>query len=129
MCVRVYGPFYYVVRTRRAYAAVLHLRAEQPSARGRYQAINLARRSMHLSLHICSSRWAVRYSLRLPCQQLRPDLRPQRVVRRLASPTTSVLSPSQPQIRLPGVGDLRNLNVDLGDVPDGRYREVEVRSL
>lgn len=40
-----------------------------------------------------------------------------------------MLSPAQPQLRLPGVGDLRNLNIDLGDVPDGRYREVEVSDM
>lgn len=88
----------------------------------------LARRSMHLCLHSCSSHWAVRHSFRLTCPwpTARPGPRCQRDLRRCASPTTAVLSPARPQLRLPGVGDIRNLNIDLGDVPDGRYREVEV---
>lgn len=83
---------------------------------------------MHPCLHSCSSQWAVRHSFRLTCPwpTARPGLRCQRDLRRCASPTTSVLSPARPELRLPGVGDLRNLNIDLGDVPDGRYREVEV---
>ena len=45
----------------------------------------------------------------------------------LYQPQQPFCHPSQPKISIPGVGDLRNLNVDLSDVPDGRYREVEVR--
>ena len=99
---------------------------------GRCQLIHPTRHSMHLCLHSCASHSAVRQSFRSTCKQwtaARPGLSPVKRFRRFASPTTSVLSPSQPQIRLPGVGDLKNLNVDLSDVPDGRYREVEVRSI
>lgn len=39
---------------------------------------------------------------------------------------TALLTKPRPGLNIPGIGDISNLKVDLSDVPDGRYREVEV---
>lgn len=54
-------------------------------------------------------------------------MRPHRHIS-LSAPA-AVLTRSQPGLNIPGLGDLSKLNVDLSDVPDGKYREVEVGTI
>ena len=87
---------------------------------------------MNLCLHSCSSHVAFRHSFSSTClrwQSTRSVLQHRKETRQLVLVTAAVLSPSRPDLRIPGVGDLKNLSVDLSDVPDGRYREVKVSKL
>ena len=84
---------------------------------------------MHHCLHSCpaaglSFRYTFR-STRSVWQITRPSLRRDRRPSRPA-PTQAVLTKQPSALSIPGVGDLSKLKVDLSDVPDGRYREVEV---
>ncbi len=90
----------------------------------------LAQCPMHPCLHSCPARGlAFRYSFRSTCglwHSSRSCLQSRRQAFRSAAPT-AVLTRPQSGLNIPGIGDLSKLaNVDLSDVPDGRYREVEV---
>ena len=90
----------------------------------------LAQCPMHPCLHSCPARGlAFRYSFRSTCglwHSSRSCLQSRRQTFRSAA-ATAVLTRPQSGLNIPGVGDLSKLaNVDLSDVPEGRYREVEV---
>lgn len=90
----------------------------------------LAQCPMHPCLHSCPARGlAFRYSFRSTCglwHSSRSCLQRRRQTFQSAAPS-AVLTRPQSGLSIPGVGDLSKLaNVDLSDVPDGRYREVEV---
>ncbi|DBB04853.1 TPA: hypothetical protein ACH3X3_010141 [Trebouxia sp. C0006] len=87
---------------------------------------------MHPCLHSCPARGlAFRHSFRSTCgswHSSRSCLQSRKQTFRSAAPT-AVLTRPQSGLNIPGVGDLSKLaNVDLSDVPDGRYREVEAVS-
>ena len=87
---------------------------------------------MHQCLHSCpaaglSFRYTFR-STRSVWQTTKPSLRRDRRASR-PTPTQAVLTKQPSALSIPGVGDLSKLKVDLSDVPDGRYREVEVSIL
>lgn len=86
---------------------------------------------MHPCLHSCPARGHLFRHSALSSSTLwhtgKPHLRNRRNAYWTAPPA-AVLTKQQQGLNIPGVGDLSKLaNVDLSDVPDGRYREVEVR--
>lgn len=84
---------------------------------------------MHPCLHSCPARGHLFRHSALSSTLWhtgRPHLRNSRNAYWTAPPA-AVLTKQQQGLNIPGVGDLSKLaNVDLSDVPDGRYREVEV---
>lgn len=71
-----------------------------------------------LSRSLCSTRCWLRFR--------KPFSSCYKPARHFQTPTALLTRP-QTGLNIPGIGDISNLKVDLSDVPDGRYREVEVQ--
>ena len=127
--VRVCVSFVFVVKTL-PYSALCCAFFDIAFALYRPHCVCLAQCPMRPCLHSCPARGlAFRYSFRSTCglwHSSRSCLQSRRQAFRSAAPT-AVLTRPQSGLNVPSISDLSKLaNVDLSDVPDGRYREVEV---